>query len=558
MTSAGFDAREFLKTVPDKPGVYLMYGAEDISLYVGKAINLKKRLGSYFRNRGLAIKTQVLVSKIERVEIQIVRSENEALLLEYNLIQELKPRYNIMMRDDKSYPYIRLTEGPYSRLVFYRGSTNKPGKFFGPYASAGAVRETINQIHKVIPLRQCPESVFKNRSRPCLQYQISRCTAPCVDKISSQDYQQDIEQAQMLLSGQDQRLGELLNESMQSASDQLEFEQAVKYRDRIRQLRKVQSGQFVASMDGDVDVLALAREEGQFCIALLTIRNGHNVGQQYFVNTCPADFSEPAIMSAFISQHYVRKPAPSEIITRYAIRDVAILTTALSGLAGRKVILKSEVRGKRDRWREAAELNAKQKLLSHLADRGLNDDRVASLVEFLQMDRIPERIECFDVSHTMGENTVASCVVFDQDGPVKQEYRRFNIRADTGGDDYAAMAEALERRYGRVVKGEGRAPDLLLIDGGKGQRGQAERVLGELGLADVLIVGVAKGLERRGGQERLFLSQSGAPIILDPSSGASHLIQAVRDEAHRFAITGHRNRRQKARTVSRLEQIAGI
>ncbi len=553
-----FNGKQFLKTVPNLPGVYTMYGADDACLYVGKAGNLKKRVGSYFRSSGLAPKTQVMVPKIERMEIQITRSDNEALLLEYNLIQSKKPRYNIMMRDDKSYPYIRLTDEKHPRLMFYRGSTRKQGQFFGPYANAGAVREVLNQIHKIIPLRQCEDSVFRNRSRPCLQYQIGRCSAPCTALISRKDYVDDIKQAQMLLTGEDHTLDADLNRKMVQCAQSLDFENAARYRDRIRQLRHVKTDQFVAQLEGDVDVLALARNGDSFCVALLTIREGKNLGQRNFVDNCSPHSTDSEILSAFVSQHYLRRPPPAEIVTEYLLDDREIIGGALSELSKRRVNIKSRVRGKRVRWLEMARINASEYLTRHLQDRGRSLDRTKLLAEALQLEQLPERIECFDVSHTQGERTVASCVVFDQHGPLNSEYRRFNIRADTRGDDYAALAEALQRRYRRVLEGGGQLPDLLLVDGGLGQLNGARKVLDELGLSTMRIVGIAKGLERRSGQERLFLSAEGLPTILDPVSSASHLIQAIRDEAHRFAITGHRARRLKARTVSQLEEITGI
>jgi len=553
-----FDGKKFLKTVPSRPGVYTMYGKDDLCLYVGKARNLKNRVGSYFRNTGLTTKTMVMVSKIERMDVQITRSDNEALLLEYNLIQSLKPRYNIMMRDDKSYPYIRLTDEAFPRLTFYRGSTRRSGQFFGPYPNAGAVRETLNQIHKIIPLRQCKDSVFKNRTRPCLQHQIGRCSAPCTTEISREAYLEDINQARLLLSGDDTTLDKELNQKMELFAAELRFEEAARFRDRIRQLRMVKAGQFVAQLSGDVDVIALAREGLTFCVSILTVRDGMNLGQKNIISSSSRETEDNEILGAFLSQHYMRQKPPSELILPTEPVDSDILANALSQISGYKVQIKSVVRGKRDRWLQMAQLNAKEYLARHLQDEGNNLKKLEELSSLLELDSIPERIECFDISHTMGERTVASCVVFDQQGPVNGEYRRFNIKQDTRGDDYAAMGEALDRRYRRVLEGEGQMPDLLLVDGGIGQFNRARKVLDELGLSELRIVGVAKGLERRSGQERLFLSRSEQPTILDHLSGASHLIQAIRDEAHRFAITGHRARRQKARTVSKLEQIEGI
>ncbi len=559
MTDEGsFDARQFISTVPERPGVYVMYDAAGKCLYVGKARDLKKRVSSYFRSSITDAKTRAMVSHVSRVETHITRSDNEALLLEYNLIQSLKPRYNVMMRDDKSYPYIRLTDEAYPRLLFYRGSTRAAGRYFGPYANAGAVREVLAQIHKIIPLRQCEDSVFRNRTRPCLQFQIGRCSAPCTGEIDAQDYREDVEQAALLLGGDDQTLDDHLNQRMNDAAASLAYEDAARYRDRIRRLRKIKAGQFVAHLEGDVDILALARRERRFCIALTTVRDGRNLGQQFFLDTAPAKTRGAEIVSAFISQHYQRHPPPSEIITDQRLEDADYLGDALAEGVGRRVAVKSGVRGRRNQWLQMTRINAASHLERDIEDRGRNLDRLRELAEALKLERVPERIECFDVSHTMGERTVAACVVFDQQGALNKEYRRFNVRADTRGDDYAAMEEVFRRRYRRVLEGEGRLPDLVLIDGGRGQLGRALKVASELGLSDLAVIGVAKGLERRGGQERLFLSPHGAPTILDPASGASHLVQAIRDEAHRFAITGHRARRQKARTASRLEEIPGV
>lgn len=553
-----FDGRAFVATVPGQPGVYVMYDADDKCLYVGKARNLKKRVSSYFRASITDAKTRAMVSRIHRMETHITRSDSEALLLEYNLIQSLKPRYNVMMRDDKSYPWIRLTDEDYPRLVFYRGSTRGSGRFFGPYANAGAVREVLAQIHKIIPLRQCEDSVFKNRTRPCLQYQIGRCSAPCTGEIGAEDYRDDVAQAALLLGGDDQTLDESLNGRMTRAAESMAFEEAAKYRDRIRRLRRIKVGQFVAHLEGDVDVIAMARRDRRFCIALSTVRDGRNLGQRFFLDTAPADSGEQEILTAFVSQHYQRHPPPAEIIVDRRLEEAGFLGDALGENADRRVEIKSRVRGRRGHWLQMARVNAASHLERDFEDRGRNLDRFTELAAALELGRVPERIECFDVSHTMGERTVASCVVFDQQGALNKEYRRFNIRGETAGDDYAAMAEVLERRYRRVMEGEGRLPDLVLVDGGKGQLGRALDVFSELGLSELAVVAVAKGLERRGGQERLFLSPQGAPTILDPASGASHLVQAIRDEAHRFAITGHRARRQKARTASRLEDIPGI
>ncbi len=553
-----FDHRRFLATAPERPGVYVMYDESGNCLYVGKARDLKKRVANYFRSSGLDPKTRALKSHIAGIELHITRGDNEALLLEYNLIQSLKPRYNVMMRDDKSYPYIRLTDEEFPRLVFYRGSTRGKGRFFGPYANAGAVREVLAQIHKIIPLRQCEDSVFRNRTRPCLQFQIGRCSAPCTGEIDAGRYREDVEQAALLLAGDDQTLDESLNRRMTEAAGALEFEDAARFRDRIRRLRRIKAGQFVAHLDGDVDVIALARHDRRYCIALSTVRDGRNLGQRFFVDTAPENTLDGEIVSAFIAQHYRNHPPPSEIITAQRLDDAEFLSSALGEAKGSGVAVRSAVRGRRSRWLQMTRLNAASHLERDLEDRGRNLDRFSELTTALGLARVPERVECFDVSHTMGERTVAACVVFDQQGPVPAEYRRFNIRADTRGDDYAAMAEVIGRRYRKVAGGEGRAPDLLLVDGGKGQLARALTVTGELGLSDMVVVGVAKGLERRAGQERLFLSPHGGPTILDPASGASHLIQAIRDEAHRFAITGHRARRQKARTSSRLEEIPGI
>jgi excinuclease ABC subunit C len=556
-----FDYKAFLKTLTTRPGVYRMLDAEGTVIYVGKAKNLKRRVSSYFSRHDSSPKTRSMVSRIRNIEIAVTNTENEALLLENNLIKALRPRYNILLRDDKSYPYIYLSDDEFPRLSLHRGRRSKKGRYFGPYPSAAAVRESLNLLQKLFPVRQCEESFYRNRQRPCLQYQIKRCSGPCVELIDRESYREDVRHAVMFLEGKDNAIIDELVRKMEAASAALDFERAARYRDQIANLRRVQEKQFVMGGGGDLDVIAVALKDGVGCVQVFFIRNGRNLGNKSYFPQHTAEADSAEILAAFISQYYLggsEHPIPGEILISEHLPEQALLEQVLSEQAERKVSLSDRLRGDRARWLQLARTNAEQALSSHLATRQNIINRFEALREALGLDELPQRIECFDISHTMGEATVASCVVFDTNGAVKSDYRRFNIEGITPGDDYAAMEQALTRRFKRLKEGEGKYPDILLIDGGKGQLRQAEKVLEELQVIGVILIGVAKGPTRKPGLEQLILSGHSTPIILPPDSPALHLIQQVRDEAHRFAITGHRQRRAKARRTSSLEGIPGL
>ncbi|MGD8910838.1 MAG: excinuclease ABC subunit UvrC, partial [Chromatiales bacterium] len=541
-----------------RPGVYRMIDAEDQVLYVGKAKNLKKRVGSYF-SRSLNRRIQLMVAQIERIEIAVTHTEAEALILENHLIKSLKPKYNVLLRDDKSYPYIYLSsDQAYPALSFRRGSRRGKGRYFGPYPSAGATRDTLQLLQKLFPVRQCEEGFYRNRSRPCLQYQIKRCSGPCVDLVTPVAYAEDVKHAVMFLEGKTTAVVDHLVRRMEQSSQALEFEQAALYRDQIQTLRRIQERQYVSGERGDLDIVALAKHGGTACIQVFFIRSGRNLGNKAFYPTIPPNASEEVVLAAFVSQYYLEKPVPSEIILSRKLEDKALIEEVLSRQSGRKVRVSSGVRGERARWLKMAEGNAQIALRARLSARMDMQERVEGLQRLLKLPALPERMECFDISHTRGESTVASCVVFNDQGPLKSDYRRFNIEGITAGDDYAAMRQALERRYRRIKQGEVPLPDLLFIDGGKGQLSAVHTTLQDMGVAGVTLIGVAKGVDRKAGMEQLFLLGRSAPIILPPDSPALHLIQQIRDEAHRFAITAHRQRRSKKRNRSVLEEIPGI
>jgi len=552
-----FDYKPFLKTLTHRPGVYRMLDAEGKILYVGKAKDLKRRVSSYFQRAGNK-RIQTMVAQIRDIQIVVTHTEAEALLLENNLIKELKPRYNILLRDDKSYPYIYLSDDEFPRLSFYRGARKGKGRYFGPYPSGGAVRETLYLLQKLFPVRQCENSYYSNRSRACLQYQIKRCTAPCVGLVSREDYMRDVQDIVLFLEGKTHDVVDGLVARMEAASADLAFEEAARYRDQIDAIRKVQERQYVSGEKGDLDIVACARAEGQACVQVFFIRQGRNLGNRQFFPKGARDREEGEILSAFLGQYYPGRQLPGEILLSHQPEDKALLQEALSQQAGRKLALRCAPRGERARWLKMARQNAEIALKARLAGSSNARLRLETLQEALGLEEPPSRMECFDISHTGGERTVASCVVFNAEGPLKSDYRRFNIEGITAGDDYAAMAQALRRRYTRILSGEGRLPDILFIDGGKGQLATAAEILEDLGVQGVLLVGVAKGPERRAGMEQLFLLQHQHPLILDAHSPALHLVQHIRDEAHRFAITGHRQRRNKARKRSVLEDIPGI
>lgn len=556
-----FDASAFLKQLTKRPGIYQMYNAENELLYIGKAKNLKNRVSSYFRSTGLSIKTRALVSKIADVQVTITNSETEALLLEQNLIKQHRPPYNILLRDDKSYPYIFISDkDEYPAVRFSRGAKRKSGKYFGPFPSGGAVRDSLNLLQKIFKIRQCDDSFYKNRSRPCLQYQIKRCTAPCVKAISKEDYQDDIRHASMFLDGKNTKVMDEIASQMEAASADLEFEKAALYRDQLISLQKVQEQQYVTGMQGEADVVGCSVQPGGVCIHMLFVRGGRIIGSKAHYPKVSIEETSSEIVSAFIAQWYLgsQREIPSYIVLPSEVEDKDCLQQAIEESSNKKVTLSHNVRGERAAWQKLANTNAEQQLGSYLANKKNIYNRYLELQSLLDLDEVPQRLECFDISHSSGEATVASCVVFDRNGPLKSDYRHFNIEGITPGDDYAAMHQALLRRYTRLKKGEGKLPDVLLIDGGKGQVTQAMEVLDELSISEVLVIGVAKGPTRKAGFEVLISGDTGEETVLESSSAALHLIQHIRDEAHRFAITGHRARRGKARKRSVLEDIPGV
>jgi excinuclease ABC subunit C len=555
-----FDLRAFLASLPNLPGVYRMIGADESVLYVGKARDLKKRVASYFNKTGLSPRIQLMVAKIARVDITVTRTETEALLLENNLIKALSPRYNILFRDDKSYPYLMISAHAAPRLAYYRGTQDKASRYFGPYPNAWAVRETVNLVQRVFRLRTCEDTVFANRSRPCLLYQIKRCSGPCVNAISAEDYAADVQRAVLFLEGKEDELLQDLTARMQAAADKLEFELAAAYRNQIQNLSKVREQQVIdRESERDADIIAAISEQGVWCVALAMVRGGRHLGDRHFFPKNTEEVSGPEVLEAFIEQHYQDKPIPPRLIINQPL-DTGALADLLSPQAGRRVGITGSPQGEGRVWLSMAEKGARVALVQQQAQTASQETRLAALRDALDMPAL-QRIECFDISHTMGEATVASCVVFDHGKMQNSEYRRYNISGITPGDDYAAMRDALTRRYRKLQEtggeGDGKRPDLVLIDGGAGQLNVAKEVMAELGASDIELIGVAKGPERKPGMEELVFTDSRVQSLRadDP---ALHLIQTIRDEAHRFAITGHRARRGKARTHSTLEDVPGI
>ncbi len=558
-----FDYLSYLRSLTSLPGVYRFMDDTNRVIYVGKARNLKKRVSSYFQRSESSAKTRSMVSQIQGIEVTVTATEGAALLLESNLIKELRPRYNILLRDDKSYPYIYLSvEDPYPRLSFHRGTRRGKGRYFGPYPSAGAVRETLNLIQKLFRVRLCENSFFNNRSRPCLQYQIERCTAPCVGLIDEADYADDIQLAALFLEGKSNLLSDQLIARMEQASAKLEFEKAAHYRDQIATIKRIQERQYVSHESGDLDVLACVTQDTYTCVQVFFIRGGLLIGNKIYYPKHLAEEDVPAILAAFIAQYYLgqnnHRFIPAEILCNVQLSETKLLSDVLTEQAAHKVSIRHSVRGDRAKWISMAIENATNAVIHQIANHANILQRFEALQDALGLDTLPQRIECFDISHTQGELTVGSCVVMDVEGFKKSDYRRFNIDSITPGDDYAAMHQALDRRYSRIQAGEGVLPDVLFIDGGKGQLTQAIQVLKDLQIESVQLVGVAKGPDRKPGLETLHLPNAPAPITLVGSSAASLLIQQIRDEAHRFAITGHRQRRAKKRNSSSLEAIPGL
>ncbi|MDF9391790.1 MULTISPECIES: excinuclease ABC subunit UvrC [Methylococcus] len=557
--AAAFDIKTFLATLTGAPGVYKMLDRNGEVIYVGKAKNLKKRVASHFAQRASSPKQNAMVARVQAIEVTVTRTEGEALLLENQLIKRHKPRYNINLRDDKSYPYIYVsTHQEFPRLAFHRGSRARPGRFFGPFPSAAAVRDSLKTLQKIFPVRQCEDSYFANRTRPCLQYQIERCTGPCVGLVGPDTYGEDVANTLLFLEGRGEALIDRLAQRMEQAAQRLEFEKAARFRDQISNLRTVLAKQLVAGEQGDLDMIACAIRGNLGCVHVVFIRNGQQIGDRSFFPRMQDEHDAAAVLEAFIPQFYLDKEIPRELLLSHEIRERELFEAVLGQQAGRGVKISWRLRGERARRMELACANAEYALKTKLASQQNIADRLRHLTEMLGLAEPPNRMECFDISHTQGDQTVASCVVFDRNGPLKSAYRRFNIEGITGGDDYAAMAQALSRRYQRVRAGEFDAPDILFIDGGKGQVHAAAQALAELGVGNIRIIGIAKGPDRKPGMETLFQTGCGDPIVVEPNNPGSLLIQHIRDEAHRFAITGHRQRRAKAATRSPLQSIAGL
>ena len=558
-----FDYKSSLEKMTHHPGVYRMLDGDGTLIYVGKAKDLQKRVASYFGKKPDSPKTRALVRQIQAVDVTVTRTEAEALLLESNLIKQHKPRYNVVLRDDKSYPYLYLSsDDQYPRLSFYRGAKSGKGQYFGPYPSAKSARRTLNLTQKLFRIRQCDDTFFKNRSRPCLQYQIKRCTAPCVGLVDDEIYREDVKHSVMFLEGRNEEVIEELTGPMQKAADAQDYERAAQYRDQIVSLRKIQENQYISAPRGEVDIVGCYMENGFACVQVFFIRGGLNLGNKAFYPGHTGDLTEEQVLNAFLAQYYLaeirHRRAPGEILLSHRVADAETLMALLSETKGKKVRIKHTHRKERRKWVEMALNNAEIALKTRLSSKDKYISRFEDVQGALGLSEPVERIECFDVSHVSGEATVASCVVFNHEGAVKADYRRFNIKDVTAGDDYAAISQAFQRRYSRIKKEEGKLPDLILIDGGKGQVSSVRAVVEELQLDEMVLLGVAKGSTRKPGMERLVFSDDKSETSLPANSPVLHLIQEIRDEAHRFAITGHRRQRNSKRTRSVLEEVEGI
>ena len=559
----GFDYKTSLDKMTHHPGVYRMVDGDGALLYVGKAKDLKKRVASYFGKKQDSPKTRAMVRQIRDVNVTVTRTEAEALLLESNLIKQHKPRYNVVLRDDKSYPYLYLsTDNEFPRLSFYRGAKSGAGQYFGPYPSAKSARRTLNLTQKLFRIRQCDDNFFRNRSRPCLQYQIKRCTAPCVGLVDPGDYREDVKHTVMFLEGRNEEVIRELTAPMQKAADGLDYERAAQYRDQIVSLRKIQENQYITAPRGELDIVACYMEGGYACVQVFFIRGGLNLGNKAFFPVHTGDLGEEQVLNAFLPQYYLagsrNRPAPGEILLSHPVADAEALMILLSERRAKRVRIKHNHRSERRKWVEMALNNAEIALKTRLSSRDDYVSRFENLQGSLGLNEPVERIECFDVSHSGGEATVAACVVFNHGGAAKTDYRKFNIKDAPAGDDYAAISQAFNRRYSRMKKEEGKLPDLILIDGGKGQVNSVRAVAEELQLDEVTLLGVAKGKARKPGMERLVFSDGKTETSLAPNSSALHLIQEIRDEAHRFAVTGHRQQRNRKRARSVLEDVEGV
>lgn len=555
----------FLKTVTSQPGVYRMYDAGGTVIYVGKAKDLKKRLSSYFRSNLASRKTEALVAQIQQIDVTVTHTETEALLLEHNYIKLYQPRYNVLLRDDKSYPFIFLSGDTHPRLAMHRGAKHAKGEYFGPFPNGYAVRETLALLQKIFPIRQCENSVYRNRSRPCLQYQIGRCLGPCVEGlVSEEEYAQQVEYVRLFLSGKDDQVLTQLISRMETASQNLEFEEAARIRDQIQAVRRVTEKQFVSNTGDDLDVIGVAFDAGMACVHVLFIRQGKVLGSRSYFPKVPGGTELSEVVETFVGQFYLQgsqmRTLPGEILLDFNLSDKTLLADSLSELAGRKINVQTKPRGDRARYLKLARTNAATALTSKLSQQSTVHQRLTALASVLKLPEV-KRMECFDISHTMGEQTVASCVVFDANGPLRAEYRRYNITGITPGDDYAAMNQVLRRRYGKAID-DSKIPDVILIDGGKGQLAQAKNVFAELDVSwdknHPLLLGVAKGADRKAGLETLFFEPEGEGFSLPPDSPALHVIQHIRDESHDHAIGGHRKKRAKVKNTSSLETIEGV
>lgn len=559
LSENNFDLKVFLKTLTTRPGIYKMLNDQGEIIYIGKAKNLKNRVSSYFKKQTASTKQQTMVTKIAAIEVTVTHTEGEALLLECQQIKRHKPRYNICLRDDRSYPYIFLSsDHEFPQITLHRGAKKRKGKYFGPYPGIGAIKESLKLLQRIFPIRQCDDSIFNNRSRPCLQHQIGRCTAPCVGLIDKAAYAQDVNSTVLFLEGKGGLLIDQLIIKMERASAKLEYEQAAGFRDQILKLRSVLEKHFVHGERGDVDIVACATKAGVACVQVFFIRNGQHLGNKVFFPKITDEHDPAAIIQAFIPQYYLDKQPPHELIVSHQPEEAELLMEVLAAQAKHAVAISHNVRGERLKWLQMACTNADNSLLSKLSDKQGIYARFLSLQEELGCKELPKRLECFDISHTQGDQTVASCVVFDREGPVKSAYRRFNIEGITGGDDYAAIHQAVFRRFKRLTQGEHVAPDILFIDGGKGQVHEAQKAFAELNINNVMIIGVSKGPDRKAGMEKLIRVEQDQPIDIKPGASGLLLIQHIRDEAHRFAITGHRQRRGKAKKQSAMEAIPGL
>jgi excinuclease ABC subunit C len=563
LTNIAFNPEKVLAGMTSLPGVYRFLDGRGRALYVGKAGNLRKRVSSYFGRRQDSPKSRAMLARVRAIDVTVTRTEGEALLLESNLIKSLRPRYNVLFRDDKSYPYLYLSlEHAFPRLSFYRGPRRGRGRYFGPFPGARAARQTLNLAQKLFRIRQCDDAFFRARRRPCLQYQIDRCTAPCVDLIGPAEYAQDVRHATLFLEGRNEAVIDALTGPMQRAAEALDFERAAQFRDRIASLRRIQEQQIINAPRGECDIVACSRTEQQACVLLLHVRRGRIVGNRPFFPEHEASEEPAAIIGAFLKHRYLGRDEdadiPPEILVSHSPREAGLLERVLSAAAGRNTRIIHRTRGERTRWIAMARDNADISLRQRLSLRERTGSRLETLRGALGLADVPGRIECFDISHSSGEATVAACIVYGEEGALKADYRRFNITGNRPGDDYAALSEALERRYSRQKREDRRLPDLVLVDGGRGQINAARKVMAELQLDEIPLIGIAKGPSRKPGLEQLIMSREGRALRLPPDSPALHLLQEIRDEAHRFAITGHRRRRERRRSRSTLEEIPGI